>query len=180
MQIKKEDPGLQKVIYGAFGLPFGLALIVICGGELYTGNAAFMPAAMMEGKCTILQLLKNWCAPLHAPQPGTVQACLLRACMQAQGYCLLVTGLHSRAMHARRFFSFFGNLVGSLFIVMLVDETLLFAAQPIGTANAIATAHLKLSAPWWTTVVRGLMCNWLVRTPGCYCQRALRPPPPQP
>ena len=69
MQIKKDDPGLQKVIYGAFGLPFGLALIVICGGELYTGNAAFMPAAMMEGKCTILQLLKNWCGPWVRQRP---------------------------------------------------------------------------------------------------------------
>ena len=31
-----------------FGLPFGLALIVICGGELYTGNAAMLPAAIFE------------------------------------------------------------------------------------------------------------------------------------
>ena len=47
-QVKKDDPGLQKLVYGAFGLPFGLAMIVICGGELYTSNAAFMPAAVFE------------------------------------------------------------------------------------------------------------------------------------
>ncbi len=48
LQIKASDPGLQKLLYGAFGLPFGLALIVICGGELYTGNAAFLPCAVYE------------------------------------------------------------------------------------------------------------------------------------
>ena len=50
-QVKKTDPGLQKLVYGAFGLPFGLAMIVICGGELYTSNAAFMPAAIFEASC---------------------------------------------------------------------------------------------------------------------------------
>ena len=48
MQIKASNPGAQKLIYGAFGLPFGLALIVICGGELFTGNAAMLPAAVFE------------------------------------------------------------------------------------------------------------------------------------
>ena len=47
-QIKQENPGAQKLIYGAFGLPFGLALIVICGGELFTANAAMLPAAIYE------------------------------------------------------------------------------------------------------------------------------------
>ena len=35
-------------MFGAFGLPFGLAMIVICGGELYTFNAASLPAAVYE------------------------------------------------------------------------------------------------------------------------------------
>ena len=48
VQIKQENPGAQKLIYGAFGLPFGLALIVICGGELFTANAAMLPAAIYE------------------------------------------------------------------------------------------------------------------------------------
>ncbi len=47
-QIKQENPGAQKLLYGAFGLPFGLALIVICGGELFTANAAMLPAAIYE------------------------------------------------------------------------------------------------------------------------------------
>ena len=48
MQIKASDPGAQKLLDGAFGLPFGLALIVICGGELFTANAAMLPAAIFE------------------------------------------------------------------------------------------------------------------------------------
>lgn len=66
-------------------------------------------------------------------------------------------------MCAGRFFSFFGNLAGSLFIVWLVDETLLFqGGAPVGIANAIAVAKSKTAASFGTTVVRGLLCNWLV------------------
>ncbi|CAL5221104.1 g3237 [Coccomyxa viridis] len=119
--IKQENPGAQKLLYGAFGLPFGLALIVICGGELFTANAAMLPAAIYEGKATWLQLLKNWV------------------------------------------FSFFGNLAGSLFIVWVVDETYLFETGALaGVANAKAVAVAKTSAEFGTTVVRGLLCNWLV------------------
>lgn len=61
------------------------------------------------------------------------------------------------------FFSFFGNLAGSLFIVWLVDETFLFQTGPLsGVANAKAVAVSKTSAAFGTTVVRGLLCNWLV------------------
>ena len=64
-----------------------------------------------------------------------------------------------------RFFSFFGNLAGSLFIVFLVDETLLFqTGVAAGVANAKAVAVAKTSATFGTTVVRGLLCNWLVST----------------
>ena len=48
VQIKAANPGVQKVLLGAFGLPFGLALIVICGAELFTANTAFMSAAFYE------------------------------------------------------------------------------------------------------------------------------------
>jgi hypothetical protein len=49
-QVKEHNPGIQKLIFGGFGLPFGLAMIVICGGELYTSNAAFLPAALFEAR----------------------------------------------------------------------------------------------------------------------------------
>ncbi|KAK9813119.1 hypothetical protein WJX72_009361 [[Myrmecia] bisecta] len=58
--VMQDNPGLQKLVFGAFGLPFGLALIVICGAELLTSNFAFLPVAMFEGKCNLWQVLKNW------------------------------------------------------------------------------------------------------------------------
>ena len=43
--------------------------------------------------------------------------------------------------------SYFGNLAGSLFIVFLLDETLLFhgAAAPSGLANAMAVSVAKVT-----------------------------------
>ena len=48
VQMRTQNPGVQKLLFGAFGLPFGLALIVICGADLYTANTAFLPAALYE------------------------------------------------------------------------------------------------------------------------------------
>ncbi|KAK9825754.1 hypothetical protein WJX74_004634 [Apatococcus lobatus] len=59
-ETQTSNPGLQHLIFGAFGLPFGLALILICGGELYTSNCAYMPAALFEGRCNFFQLWRNW------------------------------------------------------------------------------------------------------------------------
>ena len=52
--------------------------------------------------------------------------------------------------------------------MFLVDETLLFqTGVAAGVANAKAVAVAKTSATFGTTVVRGLLCNWLVSTHGC-------------
>ncbi len=36
------------MLFGAFGVPFGLALIIICGADLFTANTCFMTAAFFE------------------------------------------------------------------------------------------------------------------------------------
>lgn len=54
------NPGLQRLVQGFIGLPFGLIIVVLCGAELFTGNIAFMTAAFWEKKATFGQLLKNW------------------------------------------------------------------------------------------------------------------------
>jgi formate/nitrite transporter len=56
------NPGLQKIVLGAFGLPFGLIMTLVTGGELFTGNTALIPAAVMEGKATKKDMMKNWVA----------------------------------------------------------------------------------------------------------------------
>jgi len=52
--------GLQKFALGAVGLPTGLMMVVTAGGELFTGNTAFMTAAVVEGRANIGQLMKSW------------------------------------------------------------------------------------------------------------------------
>jgi formate/nitrite transporter len=56
------NPGLQKIILGAFGLPFGLYMTLMTGAELFTGNTALVTMSLLEGKCTLAQLIKSWSA----------------------------------------------------------------------------------------------------------------------
>ncbi|CAD7705450.1 unnamed protein product [Ostreobium quekettii] len=58
--ILQANPGLQKIVLGTFGLPFGLMMVLNCGAELFTGNTAMVTAAVYEGKATWGQLAKNW------------------------------------------------------------------------------------------------------------------------
>jgi len=59
-EIAAANPGLQKIIFGAFGLPFGLIMTLVTGAELFTGNTALVTAARMEGKITTKDLMKSW------------------------------------------------------------------------------------------------------------------------
>jgi len=54
------NPGLQKIVLGAFGLPFGLMMTLVTGGELFTGNTALVTAAVLEGKAEMDGLTKSW------------------------------------------------------------------------------------------------------------------------
>lgn len=60
--VASENPGLQKLILGAIGLPTGLIMTLVTGAELFTGNTALVSAAYMEGKATRQALVKNWVA----------------------------------------------------------------------------------------------------------------------
>lgn len=53
-----ENYGVAKLVSGAI-FPVGLILVIICGGELFTGNT-LMVAALSENKITISKMLKNW------------------------------------------------------------------------------------------------------------------------
>lgn len=60
--IAAADPGLKSILSGAFGLPFGLLMVVICGAELFTSNCALMIIGWCEGKVSLAQLFKSWLA----------------------------------------------------------------------------------------------------------------------
>ena len=54
------NPGLQKIVLGAFGLPFGLMMTLVTGAELFTGNTALVTTALLEGKASLGELIKSW------------------------------------------------------------------------------------------------------------------------
>ncbi|CAE7469142.1 fdhC, partial [Symbiodinium microadriaticum] len=57
--LAETNPGLQKWIFGSFGLPFGLFMTVLSGTELFTGNAAIVTMAVFEGKADLQQLARS-------------------------------------------------------------------------------------------------------------------------
>eukprot|EP00240_Pyramimonas_obovata_P005749 CAMPEP_0118934744 /NCGR_PEP_ID=MMETSP1169-20130426/14037_1 /TAXON_ID=36882 /ORGANISM="Pyramimonas obovata, Strain CCMP722" /LENGTH=324 /DNA_ID=CAMNT_0006877677 /DNA_START=133 /DNA_END=1107 /DNA_ORIENTATION=+ len=59
-EIAKLNPGLAKLIMGAFGLPLGLLMVVTSGSDLFTGNTAAVTSALHEKKVTMMQLMKSW------------------------------------------------------------------------------------------------------------------------
>jgi len=54
------NPGLQKIVLGSFGLPFGLMMTLVTGAELFTGNTALVTTALLEGKASLGELIKSW------------------------------------------------------------------------------------------------------------------------
>lgn len=58
--IKASNPGLQKLLFGALGLPGGLLLVCVAGGELFTGNTALLTCAFTQGRAKAGGVLRNW------------------------------------------------------------------------------------------------------------------------
>lgn len=55
---KPETYGLGKALAGAV-FPTGLMLVVVAGGELFTGNTMIM-AGVLDGKISLRRMLRNW------------------------------------------------------------------------------------------------------------------------
>jgi len=58
--VKAANPGLQRIVFGAFGLPLGLMMTLVTGAELFTGNTALVTTAVLNGKATMRSLGKSW------------------------------------------------------------------------------------------------------------------------
>lgn len=52
------DVGLSRMICGLL-FPFGLCMVIVAGAELFTGNS-LLAVSLLEGKCTLSGLLRNW------------------------------------------------------------------------------------------------------------------------
>lgn len=116
---KPETFGLGRVLAGSiFGT--GLMLVVIAGGELFTGNT-MMLAGVLDGKVSMTGMLKNWV------------------------------------------FVYIGNLIGSVFIAYLMDQSGLFSsgAAVLGGVT-IRIAIYKVGLTFGQAFALGILCNWLV------------------
>ncbi|MBM4054795.1 MAG: formate/nitrite transporter family protein [Planctomycetes bacterium] len=59
------------------------------------------------------------------------------------------------------FWTYMGNLAGSMLFALMLIPTGIFAKDPwLGFLLKVAT--YKMNAPWWELFFRGIFCNWLV------------------
>src|SRR3990167_6826496 len=59
------------------------------------------------------------------------------------------------------FWTYVGNLGGSMLFALMLIPTGIFAKDPWLTF-ALKIATYKMNAPWWELFFRGIFCNWLV------------------
>lgn len=111
------NPGLVKMMFAAL-FPVNLLLIVMTGGQLFTGNSATCAAAKFENMITWNEMWRNLALSLA----GNVIGCALFA-MTAHYVGLLTSGT---------------------------------------AALAKSTAMAKVSGAFMPTLVKGILCNWMV------------------
>jgi formate/nitrite transporter len=83
--IASSNPGMQRMIFAAL-FPVNLLLILMSGGQLFTGNSASVAAALYEGLISIDELVKSWSVSFF----GNVIGCGLLAL--AAKYTGILTG----------------------------------------------------------------------------------------
>lgn len=119
--LKNIDVGLMKFM-GAAVFPVGLMLVLMAGGELFTGNT-LITLAFMDKKIKFDQILINW------------------------------------------FIVYLGNFIGSILIALAVYYTECYGVE--GSINAAGdliekVALFKTSHSFMQTVVKGILCNFIV------------------
>lgn len=75
------NPGIFNLLFGAFGMPMGLALCLINGASLFTSNVAYMGAAIFERKASGVRSLQLLLLSYFA----NIAGCLLVAQFMAAG-----------------------------------------------------------------------------------------------
>ncbi len=53
------NPAIPKLLMGMM-FPVGIMMVVLAGGELFTGNTAYFIPAVLQGKTTWQRMLRNW------------------------------------------------------------------------------------------------------------------------
>jgi formate/nitrite transporter len=140
--IGKENPGLQKILMGAFGLPFGLMMTVIGGGELFTGNTALVGAALIEKKTTVKALLKNW----SVSYAGNFVGSLLMACLVHVGGTLALGPAAVNIAVAKTSLPFAQAVVRGILCNWLVCMAVYMASGASSLAGKMTAIFFPISA----------------------------------
>ena len=109
--------GVAKLL-GAFTFPAALILVVLLGGELFTGANFVMSVSLYENK---------------VPVSGAVQVWVL---------------------------CYIGNFIGIFLLALLVVGS--GASSQMISAYLALTVPAKLSGSWYTLLLKGVLCNFLV------------------
>lgn len=142
--IAAENPGLQKIILGAFGLPFGLIMTLVTGGELFTGNTALY---VLCANLFVVSLVKTYLSSLTICFVVSSSDTIRVTAAYKEGEIELKDLIKSWVC------SYIGNFVGSLLLAYLA-----FKSGTLGGAPAsVAIATAKSNLPWDVAFVRGGM-----------------------
>jgi formate/nitrite transporter len=75
--IKTENPGLQRLIAGIYGFPFGLYMCIVMGSNLFTSNVAIMILCILEKTVSRKNFMYNWLISYFGNFIGSVLLALL-------------------------------------------------------------------------------------------------------
>jgi len=140
--IAAANPGLQKIILGAFGLPFGLFMTLMTGAELFTGNTALVTAAVLEGKATQPQLTKSWVASYAGNFVGSVAL----AALVVAGGTLAGGGAAVKVAAAKTSLTFTQAFARGILCNWLVCMAVYMASFARDVAGKIVAIFLPISA----------------------------------
>ncbi len=103
---------------GAFTFSVALLLVVLLGGELFTGLNLVMGISLYEGKVTAAQTLRVW------------------------------------------LLAYIGNFLGIFVLCLLLAGS--GASRDLLSAYLALTVPIKLAAPWYSLLLKGVLCNFMV------------------
>jgi formate/nitrite transporter len=140
--IAAANPGLQKMIVGAFGLPFGLMMTLVTGAELFTGNTALVTTALLEGKASLGELIKSW----SVSYTGNFVGSLALAALVAAGGTLVGGGASVGAAVAKTSLPFKTALVRGILCNWLVCMAVWMASMAKDLPGKIVAIWFPISA----------------------------------
>jgi formate/nitrite transporter len=136
------NPGLQKIILGAFGLPFGLFMTLMSGAELFTGNTALVTMAVLEDKADMGQLIKSW----TASYAGNFVGSIVLAALVFLGGTLVGGGASVAVATAKTSHSFTVALIRGILCNWLVCMAVYLASMAKDTAGKMVAIWFPISA----------------------------------